>query len=207
TDRKPSAAAWQTQLLLNVATPMAARRYDDNTMTNASIYMNRSMAKDATKKTHEYELELEIPDEYEETRQWLESHLSRRETLCQKAEQEDGPVPTRARFQEMLKDPDALYEDIIELIEKSRDFRAHRDNYREQLIEVKQIMQRSGTVGGTPALPEGQRSTKLPDPPLFNGSTKDRVTYDNWLIQVENKLHGNADTYPTEDLKIIYVAG
>jgi len=163
------------------------------------------MAKDATKKTHEPELE--IPDEYEETRQRPEGRPSRRETLCRKAEQEDGPVPTRAEFQEMLKDPDALYEDIIELIEKSRDFRAHRDNYREQLIEVKQTMQRSGTVGGTPAPPEGRRSTKLPDPPLFDGSTKDGVTYDNWLIQVENKLRGNADAYPTEDLKIIYVAG
>ena len=93
--------------------------------------MNRSMAKDATKKTHEHELELEIPDEYEETRQRPEGRPNRRETLCRKAEQEDGPVPTRAEFQEMLKDPDALYEDIIELIEKSRDFRAHRDNYCE----------------------------------------------------------------------------
>ena len=98
------------------------------------------MAKDATKKTHEHELELEIPDEYEETRQRPEGRPNRRETLCRKAEQKDGPVPTRAEFQEMLKDPDALYEDIIELIEKSRDFRAHRDNYREQLIEVKQTM-------------------------------------------------------------------
>jgi hypothetical protein len=46
----------------------------------------------------------------------------------------------------------------------------------------------------------------LPDPPLFDSSTKDGVTYDNWLIQVENKLRSNADAYPTEDFKIIYVA-
>ncbi|KAH0553394.1 hypothetical protein GP486_006535, partial [Trichoglossum hirsutum] len=98
------------------------------------------MAKDTTKKTHKHEPELEIPDEYKETRQQPEGHPSRKETLCWKAEQEDGLVPTQAEFQEMLKDPDALYEDIIELIEKSRDFRAHRDNYRKQLIEVKQTM-------------------------------------------------------------------
>ena len=48
---------------------------------------------------------------------------------------------------------------------------------------------------------------KLPNLLLFDGSIKDRVTYDNWLIQVKNKLYSNADAYLTEDLKIIYVAG
>ncbi|KAH0562003.1 hypothetical protein GP486_003292 [Trichoglossum hirsutum] len=143
--------------------------------TDASICMNRSMAKDATKKTHGHELELEIPDEYEETQQRPEGCLSRRETLCRKAEQEDGPVPIRTKFQEMLKNPDALYEDIIELIKKSRDFRVYRDNYRKQLIEVKQTMQHSGTISGTLVLFKGQRFMKLPDPLLFDGSTKDRV--------------------------------
>ena len=102
--------------------------------------MNRSMVKDTTKKTHEHKPELEILDEYEETQQWPEGYPSQRETLCQKTEQEDELVPTRAEFQEILKDPDALYEDIIELIKKSRDFRTYRDNYRKQLIEVKQTM-------------------------------------------------------------------
>ena len=27
------------------------------------------------------------------------------------------------------------------------------------------------------------------------------------MVQVKNKLRGNADSYPTEDLRIIYVAG
>ncbi|KAH0551105.1 hypothetical protein GP486_007549 [Trichoglossum hirsutum] len=108
-----------------------------------------------------------------------------------------------------------------------------------------------------PVLSEGRRSMKLPDPPLFDGSTKDgvtirtlradiclhtplvhmwshiarttkrrchgcaptggrlwatqgplvTVTYNNWLVQVENKLRSNADAYLTKDLKIIYVAG
>jgi uncharacterized coiled-coil DUF342 family protein len=49
-------------------------------------------------------------------------------------------MPIRAEFQEMLKDPDALYEDIIELIEKLRDLRTYRDTYHEQLIEVKQAL-------------------------------------------------------------------
>ena len=79
----------------------------------------------------------------------------------------------------MLKDLNTLYKDIIELIERSRDFRAYRDNYREQLIEVKQTMQRNETVGSMPASLEGWRSTKLSDSPLFDSSTKDEVMYDN----------------------------
>ena len=53
--------------------------------------------------------------------------------------------------------------------------------------------------------PKGTRHTdKLPDPSLFNESSKDRPTFDNWLVQVKNKLQGNVDSYSTEDLKIIY---
>ena len=48
---------------------------------------------------------------------------------------------------------------------------------------------------------------KLPDPSLFDGSGKDGTTYDNWLIQVKNKLRGNVDAYPTKELRIIYAAG
>jgi len=42
---------------------------------------------------------------------------------------------------------------------------------------------------------------------LFNGAPKDSISFDNWLIQVKNKLRGNADSYSTEELKIIYAAG
>ena len=31
--------------------------------------------------------------------------------------------------------------------------------------------------------------------------------FDDWLIQIKNKLRGNANYYPSKDLKIIYVAG
>ena len=29
--------------------------------------------------------------------------------------------------------------------------------------------------------------------------------FDNWLIQIKNKLRGNANYYPSKDLKIIYI--
>ena len=112
-----------------------------------------------------------------------------------------------AEFYERLQDSKALYQELAELIQQTRDLKAFSENYHKQLYEVKQTLWNSTTTR-TPVPHEGARhTTKLPDPPLFDGSMKNGVTYDNWLIQVENKLHGNANTYPTNDLKIIYVAG
>jgi len=51
----------------------------------------------------------------------------------------------------------------------------------------------------------GPRVAKLPDPILFSG--EDRTMFDDWLIQIKNKLRGNRDFYPTEELKIMYVSG
>ncbi|KAH0563437.1 hypothetical protein GP486_001998 [Trichoglossum hirsutum] len=111
--------------------------------------------------------------------------MVRQETLCQKADDEDEEAPglIEAEFYEKIKDPRTLYRETVELIQRARDLKAISENYCTR------------------------HTTKLPDPPLFDGSTKDRVMYNNWLIQVKNKLCGNADAYPTEDLKIIYVAG
>jgi hypothetical protein len=48
---------------------------------------------------------------------------------------------------------------------------------------------------------------KLSNLLLFNSSNKNRVIYDNWLIQLKNKLRGNLDTYLIEELRIIYAVG
>ncbi|KAH0548437.1 hypothetical protein GP486_007949, partial [Trichoglossum hirsutum] len=106
--------------------------------------------------------------------------MARKKTLYQKADNEDEEAPglTEAEFYEKLKDPKILYYEIAELIQQAKNFRAFSENYCEQLVKVKQALQCSETASGTPALSE-----------------------------VENKLRDNADAYPTEDLKIIYMAG
>src|ERR1700745_1985346 len=98
---------------------------------------------------------------------------AKRETLGQKADDEDEEAPglTEAEFYERLQDPKALYQELVELIQRTRDLKAFSENYREQLYEVKQTL-RNGTATGTPAPHEGaRRTTKLPAPPLFDGST------------------------------------
>ncbi|KAH0563434.1 hypothetical protein GP486_001995 [Trichoglossum hirsutum] len=149
-------------------------------------------------------------EEHEEVTCRLAAHnvtMARKETFCQRADNEDEEAPglTEIEFYEKFKDPKTLYQEIVELIQQARDLRAFSENYREQLVEAKQALRRSETAGSMPALSEARRSTKLPDQLLFDGTSKDGVTFDNWLIQLKNKLQGNTDAYLTKDLQIIYV--
>jgi hypothetical protein len=85
---------------------------------------------------------------------------------------------------------------------------------REDVLVEERNERRSVNRDNTPATartsnslaePGLTRVAKLPDPPLFSG--EDRAMFDDWLVQVKNKLRGNHEMYPTESLKIIYVAG
>jgi hypothetical protein len=157
----------------------------------------------------------------------LEAHArpdettNRRETLNQRIDEDERPFLTKTVFQDMLKDPDFFYNDLNELLHKTADLKAHAENYRKQLQEARQAITRNEAIldrvlaqnpeptsaRTSPSPESSRRPGKIPDPPLFDGTSKDGSTFDNWLIQVKNKLRGNAESYPTEDLKIIYVAG
>jgi hypothetical protein len=65
---------------------------------------------------------------------------SRRDTLFQRAEEEEGPALSKADFQELLRSPEALYEEIVELILKTYNILAHSENYCNQLRETKQAL-------------------------------------------------------------------
>ena len=64
----------------------------------------------------------------------------RRDTLFQRAEEEEGPALSKADFQELLRSPEALYEEIVELILKTCDILAYSENYCNQLRETKQAL-------------------------------------------------------------------
>ncbi len=48
------------------------------------------------------------------------------------------------------------------------------------------------------------KSTKFPDPPIFTGTSE--PTWESWTTKISDKLDVNADHYPTEKLRIAYVA-
>ena len=64
---------------------------------------------------------LEVPVGPPEASEHLVDAPGRRETLVQRAGEEEGPALTKVEFREMLKDPEALYEEVVELISKARD--------------------------------------------------------------------------------------
>ena len=65
---------------------------------------------------------------------------SRRDTLFQRAEEEEGPALLKADFQELLRSPEALYKEIVELILKMCNILAYSENYCNQLRETKQVL-------------------------------------------------------------------
>jgi hypothetical protein len=65
---------------------------------------------------------------------------SRRDTLFQRAEEEEGPALSKADFQELLRSPEALYKEIVELILKIRNILIYSKNYYNQLRETKQVL-------------------------------------------------------------------
>ena len=77
------------------------------------------MARDTTSMLLDYGLE--APIESPEASEHPVNTPSRRETLFQRVEEEESPKLIKAKFRELLKDLDRLYEEIVELITKIRD--------------------------------------------------------------------------------------
>ena len=50
-------------------------------------------------------------------------------------------------------------------------------------------------------LEKPQKSTKIPDPPVFKG---DREEIEEQLIKIRNKLRANKDYYSTKEVKLAY---
>ena len=85
------------------------------------------MARDITSILLEGELEPLIKSP--EGSEYPVNIYSRRDTLFQKVEKEEGLALLKAEFQELLWNPEALYKEIIKLILKTRDILAYSENY------------------------------------------------------------------------------
>ena len=56
-----------------------------------------------------------------------------------------------------------------------------------------------------PSPPWQLLSTKLPDPPVFNGDTGSKVSFIDWKLRIQDKLRLNADHYPSSDFQVAYI--
>ena len=140
----------------------------------------------------------------------------RRDTLIQKTDDEYRSDLSKAEFNALMKEPEILYKEIVEVIQQLREMNdRHRElqsRYRTtkaELIKSKTIIdsltaQQARQRTETPFEP--RKAMKLPDLPWFSGELANKISFDNWLIQVKNKICGNEENCPSQDLKIIYVS-
>lgn len=139
----------------------------------------------------------------------------RRETLYQQADDE-GQDPTWEEIKNAWEnDPKGLFQEIVDVVQNLRDLGIQHQHLRKRVRKQQDDIQiKDATIEGlmlrqrdtTPSESGNvKRTTKLPDPPKFSGKLTNGTTFENWLVQVKNKLRGNSDHYPTEDLKVIYV--
>ena len=71
------------------------------------------------------------PDELARIPSHPTERRTRRETLYERTEEDDIPAFPKAEFEAMIKDPETLYEEIVELIGKTRELRTYNKNYQE----------------------------------------------------------------------------
>lgn len=142
----------------------------------------------------------------------------RRETLKARADLEEGSGLTWEEFQALSSENlRLLYDEVVEVMDALGGINERHSTLRNKYRQCQADLRKSeATVNGlmlaqtrarseTPS--SATRVVRLPDPPLFAGYAEKNIAFDDWLVQIKNKLRGNADSYPTEELKIIYVAG
>jgi len=103
------------------------------------------------------------------------------------------------------------HNDLVQMLEDANEantaLEAQQTSLQEEIRDkdvVIRHLESSARSRSEPPAPEGRttKSTKIPDPPLFEGPSQD---VDNWLPRMRNKLKANKDHFPTEELKIAYI--
>ena len=92
-----------------------------------------------------------------------------------------------AQLKSRIKDKDTA---ILNLTEERDQF---RDAYAQEALQ-NQL---------NPGPVRREKSEKIPDPPILTDGKA--PTFEDWLLRMEDKLTGNADRYPTPELRLIYV--
>ena len=133
---------------------------------------------------------------------WIETHRSYNifQFFLYAKEQYDDEVTTHNEIVGMLDDAAATVRGLEETL-------AQKDTMIElKNTTIKRLQRELGdertSRQNTPAETAGsKRSTKLPDPPIFESREQN---IELWLSRMRNKLRANADHYPSDNLKMAY---
>jgi hypothetical protein len=141
----------------------------------------------------------------------------RRDTLLELAD-EEGTDVTWEEFRSLIKkNPEQLHQEIVEVIQSLRDLNIRHQELRTQYKKNKtESLKQEAMIEGLllrqsrqctlSDVPTTQRTAKIKDLLLFSGKCENGTLFDDWLVQVKNKLRGNKDWYNTAELRLIYVS-
>jgi hypothetical protein len=93
-------------------------------------------------------------------------------------------------------------EQVSELCDERDRLRDERDRFRDAVANLA-INAGANNRQGSAQPPENRRSEKIPDPPILEDGKKPK--FEDWLVEMRNKLNGNADRYNTEIMRRAYV--
>ena len=117
----------------------------------------------------------------------------------------------RQDIEDLLAQNEALRPDRAELAGRVKELEnQHRELQKENTTFIKEIntqrciVERLIRTGLGEYQKAVRKSTKLPDPPVLTDG-KD-PNYDLWAKRMKSKLNANADYYPTENLRMAYLA-
>jgi hypothetical protein len=193
--------------------PASASRYElRNARRESLLSRNRIASEEGTNASPDTEQEdtNALPFDYEMTKistntelnAWITAHgagdiVAFIQHMCH---QHDTEIETHNDLVQMLDDANEANTSL------EAQLRTQQTSLQKEIKDKDVIIRHLETAlsrQNTPA-PEGRtsKSTKLPDPPRFEGSSQD---VDNWLSRMRNKLKANKDHFPTEELKIAYI--
>ena len=113
---------------------------------------------------------------------------------------DDGKDREIRRLRVAVANADGISENLRN---QNEGLETHVEELAEQIRELRERQREASTStfgDGTKKL-----SPKLKDPPVFTGEEGGDVKYEDWEMSIEDRLHVNADHYPTDELKVIFM--
>lgn len=136
------------------------------------------------------------PDGIEYSQEWLENNT----------QTPTGLQEAHKQILVVIRERDQLALQCCKLQTENQAFEAQvmlliqeRDEQQQELLQA----YRARDSTPQPQSSSSSKSTKLPDPPIFLGTTEPAL--EDWLSKMKTKLIANHDHYPTEALQMGYV--
>lgn len=102
---------------------------------------------------------------------------------------------------------DTIDDERADAVNEIIEIATERDTLREELNTAQTTLRtvlsmNSGLLPSVEGDERKQKSTKLPDPPVYKGTAAEN--FEDWVSKMRDKLNANSDHYPTEEMKMAY---